>query len=198
MALEMDVADEASVAAGFDRVQRSWSGVDVLVNNAAYRQKCATLSLSATEWDQMHALIARGTFLCLKAAVQQMQARGGGSIVNISSVSAVRPTIMPNLHYDSAKAGVDGLTRLAAVEFAKDGIRVNSIQPGGMNTQGANNIRSALAGNMVGPWMIPGRLPLGRPADPIEVARAVLFLASEASSYVNGAHLLVDGGYSVG
>src|SRR3546814_12697642 len=88
--------------------------------------------VSVAKWDCMRACCARGSFRCLGGAVKQMRGRGGGSIVNVSSMSAQHPTIFPNMHYDSAKAGVDAITRLAAVEFAKDGIRVNSVLPGGL------------------------------------------------------------------
>jgi NAD(P)-dependent dehydrogenase (short-subunit alcohol dehydrogenase family) len=192
-----DVADEASVGAAFAQAAERFGGVDVLVNNAAYRSKADTMTMPVEEWDRMHAVNTRGTFLCMRAAVAQMRARGGGSIVNISSMSAQHPTIFPNMHYDSSKAGIDAITRLAALEFAADSIRVNSVLPGGMDTQGGANIRAANV-NMAGPALIPGRNPLGRMAQPIEMARAVLFLASEASSYITGVELLVDGGFTKG
>src|SRR3546814_13470311 len=109
-----------------------------------------------------------------------MRGRGGGSIVNVSSMSAQHPTIFPNMHYDSAKAGVDAITRLAAVEFAKDGIRVNSVLPGGMATPGPDKMRAAQAAGgavVVGPATIPGPNPLGRIADPNEMDRAVPVIA---------------------
>lgn len=192
-----DVADEGSVMAAFAAAAQRFGGVDVLVNNAAYRTKADTMTMPVEEWDRMHAVNTRGTFLCMRAAVPQMRARGGGAIVNISSMSAQHPTIFPNMHYDSSKAGVDAITRLAALEFAADNIRVNSVLPGGMDTQGGANIRAANV-NMAGPALIPGRNPLGRMAQPIEMARAVLFLASEASSYITGVELLVDGGFTKG
>jgi NAD(P)-dependent dehydrogenase (short-subunit alcohol dehydrogenase family) len=195
LAVEMDVANEASVQAGFALTAARFGGADILVNNAAYRAKAATMSMPVEEWDRMHAVNARGTFLCLRAAVAQMRQRGGGSVVNISSMSAQHPTIFPNMHYDSSKAGIDAITRLAALEFAGDGIRVNSVLPGGMDTGGGANIRAAQPA-MAGPAMMPGRNPLGRIADPIEVARAVLFLASPAASYITGVELLVDGGFT--
>lgn len=193
----VDVADEASVAAGFAEAAAKFGGVDILVNNAAYRPKAATMDMSVEQWDRMHAVNTRGAFLCLREAVRQMRGRGGGSVVNISSMSAQRPTIFPNMHYDSSKAGLDAITRLAAVEFAGDGIRVNSVLPGGMDTKGGKDIRG---GDVViaGPAVMPGRNPSGRMAQPIEVARAVLFLASPASSYITGVELLVDGGFTKG
>lgn len=193
----VDVAEQASVSAAFTAAADAFGGVDILVNNAAYRSKADTMTMPVEEWDRMHAVNARGSFLCLREAVVQMRGKGGGSIVNVSSMSAQHPTIFPNMHYDSSKAGIDAITRLAAVEFAKDNIRVNSILPGGMDTQGGANIRAANVA-MAGPAVMPGRNPLGRMAQPVEMARAILFLASDAASYVTGVELLVDGGFTKG
>lgn len=197
MAVQMNVAEEDSVHGAFDQAVQRFGGVDILVNNAAYRQKADTMTMSVAEWDRMHAVNTRGTFLCIREAVRQMRARGGGAIVNVSSMSAERPTIFPNMHYDSSKAGVDAITRLAAVEFGPDNIRVNSVLPGGMDTQGGAQIREAHV-NLAGPATMPGRNPLGRIAQPVEVARAILFLASPAASFVTGVQLLVDGGFTKG
>ena len=199
LGIAMDVADETAVQAGFAAAAEKFGGVDILVNNAAYRNKANTMDMAVAEWDIMHAVCTRGTFLCLREAVKQMRGRGGGSIVNISSMSAQHPTIFPNMHYDSAKAGVDAITRLAAIEFGKDGIRVNSVLPGGMATPGPDKMRAMEAQGgpkLAGPALIPGRSILGRVAQPIEVARAVLFLASDAASYITGAELLVDAGFT--
>lgn len=201
LGVAMDVSDETAVQAGFAAAAKRFGGVDVLVNNAAYRGKASTMDMSVAEWDIMHAVCTRGSFLCLREAVKQMRGRGGGSVVNISSMSAQHPTIFPNMHYDSAKAGVDAITRLAAVEFAADNIRVNSVLPGGMKTPGPDKMRAAAAAGgpaIAGPALIPGRSLFGRAADPIEMARAVLFLASDAASYITGAELLVDAGFTKG
>jgi NAD(P)-dependent dehydrogenase (short-subunit alcohol dehydrogenase family) len=132
----------------------------------------------------------------MREAIKIMRDQGrGGSIVNVSSVSADHPTIFNNTHYDSAKAGVDAMTRAAAVEFAEHKIRVNSIQPGGTASGGAKAMGESLP--FKGPMTLPGRIPLGRISQPIEQARAILFLASDAASYITGHHLTVDGGYHV-
>ncbi len=201
LGVAMDVADEAAVQAGFAAAAERFGGVDVLVNNAAYRNKANTMDMPVAEWDVMHAVCTRGTFLCLREAVKQMRGRGGGSVVNISSMSAQHPTIFPNMHYDSAKAGVDAITRLGAVEFARDNIRVNSVLPGGMATPGPDKMKAmeAQGGPKIdGPALVPGRSLFGRVAQPIEMARAVLFLASDAASYITGAELLVDAGFTKG
>lgn len=196
MGVGCDISQEPSVLAAFDAVAKAWGPVDVLVNNAAYRGKAEFLEMTQAQWDQCFAVIARGTFYCLRAAIRQMRESGrGGSIVNISSVGAAHTSILANAHYDAAKAAVDSLTRSAAVEFAADKIRVNSIMPGGVKTEGLSGIQSNVKWR--GPVSMPGRL-LGGFAEPIELARAILFLCSPASSYMNGHVMAVDGGYLVG
>ena len=191
-----DIADEAQVIATFGEAKRLLGRLDILANVAAYRRKADTMTMPASEWDIMHAVTTRGTFLMMREAIRIMRDQGsGGSIVNVSSVSADHPTIFNNTHYDSAKAGVDAMTRAAAVEFAEHRIRVNSVQPGGTASGGAKRMESDMP--MRGPMTAPGRIPLGRMSDPVEQARAILFLASDAASYVTGHHLTVDGGYSV-
>lgn len=199
--IAMDVADETAVQAGFAAAAERFGGVDILVNNAAYRRKANTMDMPVSEWDMMLAVTTRGTFLCLREAVKQMRGRGGGAVVNVSSACSHHPMILPSMHYDAAKAGVDAITRLASVEFAPDKIRVNSVLPGGMRTPGPAAMKAAegTGGPVIaGPALMPGRNLMGRIAEPIEMARAVLFLASDAASYITGIEMLVDGGYTKG
>ena len=191
-----DIANEAQVLAVFETARELFGRIDILANIAAYRRKSDTMAMPASEWDVMHAVTTRGTFLMMREAIKIMCEQGdGGAIVNVSSVSATHPTIFNNIHYDSAKAGVDAMTRAAAIEFAEHGIRINSIQPGGTATGGAKNMREDLP--FKGPMTLPGRIPLGRMSEPVEQACAILFLASPAASYITGHHLTVDGGYAV-
>ncbi|MHA0319743.1 SDR family NAD(P)-dependent oxidoreductase [Sphingomonas melonis] len=192
-----DIADEAQVAALYRQAATSFADrLDVLANVAAYRHKADTMTMPASEWDVMQGVTTRGTFLMMRHAIQIMREQAdGGTIVNVSSVSAVRPTIFNNMHYDAAKAGVDAMTRAAAIEFAPHGIRVNSVQPGGTASGGAARMTTDLP--PTGPIVQPGRMPLRRLSQPIEQARAILFLASPASAYITGQHLAVDGGFLV-
>ena len=191
-----DIADENQVIATFEKARNLFGSLSVLANVAAYRVKADTMTMPASEWDLMHAVTTRGTFLMMRQAIHWMREQGsGGSIVNVSSVSASHPTIFNNTHYDSAKAGVDAMTRAAAVEFAADRIRVNSVQPGGTASGGPKRMGNELP--VRGPMVVPGRIPMARISDPIEQARAILFLASDAASYITGHHLTVDGGYQV-
>ena len=196
MPCKADVADEASVKALFVAADAKFGAVDILINNAAHRSKAEFFEMSVEHWDQMQNVTLRGTFLCCREAITRMKTKGGGSIVNISSVGALRPTLWGvNAHYDAAKAGVDSITRSLASEFASEGIRVNSILPGGMTSEGGKNIGASF--RIRGPIVSAGRVPMGRMAAPLEVAQSVFFLASPASSYITGQIIAVDGGFTV-
>lgn len=197
MACGVNVADEAAVQALFAAVDEKFGSVDILVNNAAHRSKAEFFEMTVEQWDQMQDVTLRGTFLCCREAVKRMKAAGkGGSIVNISSVGSVHTTLWGvNVHYDAAKAGVDSITRSLASEFAADGIRVNSVLPGGMASEGGKNISASF--KIRGPMIAPGRIAMGRTANPMEVAQAVFFFASPAASYITGQIVAADGGYMV-
>ena len=194
LAVACDISDESQVKAMFAAALAEFGQLDVLASVAAYRKKHDTMKMTPDEWDRMHAVTARGTFLCLREAIRAMRLSGrGGSIVNVSSVASIRPVVFNSIDYDSAKAGVNAMTRAAAAEFARDGIRVNAVLPGGTNSGGAGR----MGGEQVpihGPITQPGRVLMNRIAEPIEQARAILFLASPASSYITGQTLAVEGG----
>lgn len=191
-----DISDEQAVATLFEAAVAAFGGVDLLVNNAAIYPKAPFLELTAEQWDRIHAVNLRGTFLCMRAAIRCMKTAGrGGSIVNISSVNSQQPVIFDNAHYGSSKAGVNMLTRTAALEFAGDRIRVNAVLPGGVATEGA--AQSVADRPAAGPITQPGRIPLGRFGEPDDIANAVLFLCAPASSYITGQLLAVDGGFQV-
>jgi NAD(P)-dependent dehydrogenase (short-subunit alcohol dehydrogenase family) len=197
LAVECDVSDESRVKAMFAAALEAFGQVDVLVSTAAYRKKHDTMLMSPDEWDIMHAVTSRGTFLCMREAIRLMRDSGrGGTIVNVSSVASVRPVVFNSMDYDAAKAGVNAMTRAAAAEFAEHGIRVNAVLPGGTNSAGAGKMgdKSAVQVPINGPITQPGRVLMKRIAEPIEQARAILFLASPASSYITGQLLAVEGG----
>jgi NAD(P)-dependent dehydrogenase (short-subunit alcohol dehydrogenase family) len=198
--VEVDISSEPQVQAMMARAAEAFGGVDILVNNAAYRPKADFMEMSVETWDRMHEINTRGTFLCMREAIRLMLRQGkerGGAIVNISTIGAAHPTIFNNTHYDSSKSAVNGLTRTAAAEFAHAGIRINAIMPGGVDTEGSRRMREGGLGFVAqGPMTMPGRMPLGA-AQPLQLASAILFLAGPASSYMTGHIMAVDGGYLV-
>ncbi|WP_218187633.1 SDR family NAD(P)-dependent oxidoreductase [Pseudomonas sp. MIACH] len=194
-ALKVDVADEADVVALFDRVVADFGRLDILINNAAIFPKRSFLEIDTAFWDRLQSINLRGTFLCLRESIKHMKTLGGGSIVNISSVSSLQAVVYHNATYNASKAGVNALTRTTALEFAADGIRVNAVLPGGVMTSGAKAASAAI--EIKGPILGQGRVPLGGMGEPQDIANAVLFFASPASRYVTGQLLAVDGGFLV-
>lgn len=190
----LDVSDAASVRSFFEDVEKKLGGVDVLVNVAGIYPFAAFETLAVETWDRVMAVNARGVFLTCQHALPAMQRCGGGSIVNISSVSAVLTTVHDNVHYNASKAAVNAITRSLALEFGPRNIRSNAVMPGGIATDhGAQVI-----GTVTGPILQPGRIPLtGGPGRTADIANTVLFLASDASAYINGQVIAVDGGFTV-
>lgn len=202
IAATCDVSEEDQVQAMVARTVEAFGGVDILVNNAAYRPKADFFEMSVWDWDKMHAVNTRGTFLCSREVVKVMRRQGkerGGAIVNISTIGTALPTIVNNVHYDSSKAGINSITKSMASEFAVEGIRINAVMPNGVDTEGTRRMREDPSFNFVpkGPVMMPGRTPLGM-CQPLQQASAILFLCSPAASYMTGHIMAVDGGYLVG
>lgn len=196
IAVTTDVSEEASVLALYAAAQENGHRVDIIVNNAGIFPKQYFVEQTVAVWDRMQAVNLRGVFLMMREAVKAMQADGkGGSIVNISSVSSVQAAVFSNQAYGASKGGVSNLTKSCAVEFAPDNIRVNAVMPGAVMTEGAKSAGGTFP--LKGPLTKPGRMPLGRPGTPEDIARATLFFASDASSYVTGQLLAVDGGFLV-
>jgi|SRR5579859_2758226 NAD(P)-dependent dehydrogenase (short-subunit alcohol dehydrogenase family) len=196
IAVKVDIGDEASIIAMFEAVHARLGRLDVLVNNAGIYPKTSFVDTSAEKWDRVLRVNLRGTFLCMREAVKRMQAAGtGGSIINISSVASLQPVIFDNGDYGASKAGVNNLTKVAALEFAADRIRVNAVLPGGVATEGA--AASTKVHQAHGPITQPGRMPLGRMGVAADIASAVLFFASPAADYVTGQLLAVDGGFQI-
>jgi NAD(P)-dependent dehydrogenase (short-subunit alcohol dehydrogenase family) len=159
------------------------------------------LEIPVELWDRVQAVNVRGTMLVMREAIRQMRLQGGGgSIVNVSSISAEREVVFHNAAYGASKAGVTNLTRVAALEFGGDGIRVNAVLPGGTATPGAAEATAKMreAGwELKGPITQPGRVPLGLMGSAEDIAAACLFLASPASRHITGQCLAVDGGFLV-
>lgn len=177
---------------------------DILVNNAGIFPFAPLATITESLWDKTLDINLKGAFFMAQAAARQMVAAGkGGRIINIASVDGLHPT--GNLiHYDSSKGGMIMMTRSLAVELGHNGILVNAVAPGGIQTPGAAQGSAAFTKNMTPEQLkamvdnFNAKIPLGRQGDPDEIARAVLFFASNLSNYVTGETLVVDGGYLVG
>jgi NAD(P)-dependent dehydrogenase (short-subunit alcohol dehydrogenase family) len=187
----LDVTDEAGWKAVVASTAERFGGLDILVNNAgisgsAYADLCDTGA-----WHKVMEVNATGVFLGMKFAIPAMRARGGGSIVNLSSISGFVGQARIHMSYNASKGAVRIMTKAAAVQLGPDKIRVNSVHPGWMppmRTSGAT-ADPALRAEMM------KRIPLGRSGEVDEVANAVLFLASDEASYITGTELVVDGGF---
>lgn len=187
LALDVDIADSAAVNAAFDTVLEKFGHVDVLVNNAGVGSVDQFADISDETWARVLGVDLNGAFYCARAAVRAMQAKGTkGSIINTSSVSAVSGD--GPAHYCAAKAALMGLTRCMAKELAPQGIRTNTLVPGPTNTPMMQGIPKEWA-----EAIIQG-VPMGRMAEPEDIARAALFLASDDAGFVTGQNLAVNGG----
>ena len=189
--MKLDVTDEANWRQVVADTVAAHGKLDILVNNAGISGSAVTDTLETPMWDKLMEVNGRGTFLGIKFAVPEMQRNGGGSIVNLSSISGVVGQNRIHIGYNASKGAVRTLTKSVAVQYGRDNIRCNSIHPGlmpAMRTSGAT-ADPAFRGKML------ESVPLGRSGEADEVANAVLFLASDEASYITGAELYVDGGY---
>lgn len=196
-----DISDEAMVEQMIADIIHRHGRLDVLVHAAAIFPKRDFLTMTGAQWDEIQAVNVRGTFLLMREAIKAMKVAGnGGAIVNISSASGERALVTNNSAYGASKAAMTNLTRSMAIEAAADAIRINAVLPGGVATAGAQQATAKMQEDgltLAGPMTMPGRLPLGRIAQPIEIATACLFLASDAAAYITGQTLAVDGGFLV-
>jgi gluconate 5-dehydrogenase len=186
-----DVADEASVAQAFERFDRDGLAIDIVVNNAGIQHRQPMLELALADWQRVLDTNLTAAFLVGREAARRMIARGrGGKIVNIGSLTsaAARPTIAP---YTAAKGAIKLLTQSMAAEWARHDIQANAIGPGYILT----DMNEALVANREFDAWVKSSNPAGRWGRPEELVGAAVFLASAASSYVNGQIIYIDGGW---
>lgn len=189
LALDCDVSDAAAVAAAIDTLEQRFGRLDALVNNAGVAVFAPLMETSDTDWNRVLAVNLTGPFHCTKAVVPLMREHGGGAIVNITSISAVRASTLRSA-YGTSKAGLAHLTKQLAVELASLGIRVNGIAPGPVDTAMAKAVHT--------PEIradYHDAIPLNRYGLEEELAEAIFFLCCERSSYITGQILAVDGGF---
>ncbi|MDE0719267.1 MAG: glucose 1-dehydrogenase [Dehalococcoidia bacterium] len=192
MVVMLNVSKEDQWEQAIADVIARFGKLDILVNNAGISGSGEKDFGSTAAWDQLMDINAKSVFLGMKHAIPEMEKVGGGAIVNISSISGMVGQSYVHPGYNASKGAVRLVTKAAAVQHAKSGIRVNSVHPGSMPpmlTSGARGDGGSQDARMAA-------IPMGREGQPIEVANAVLFMASDEASYITGTELMVDGGFT--
>ena len=193
----LDVTKQSDWDAAINRTVEQFGKLDVIVNNAGIVSRVSIEETTVEEWDRIMDINAKGVFLGTKAAITQMKSQGtGGSIINISSISGNVGQEGVAAAYNASKGAVRIFSKSAAIQYAEDGIRVNTIHPGPIQTpmtragwEGAETFGE-------NDYVATDNAPMGRYGKPVEVAYGALYLASDESSYVTGAELVIDGGYT--
>jgi 3-oxoacyl-[acyl-carrier protein] reductase len=193
MAIKCDVSKKEEVEEMVKKTIEKWGRIDVLVNNAAIAQFKPFLEMTEEDWDKTIDINLKGYFLCAQAVAKEMVKQKSGVIINIASIAMGQIGIgFPNLvHYVASKGGIVGMTEALALELAPFNIRVNSVSPGVIDTPMVDPVRAdkqTLEGILM-------RVPMRRMGKPEEVSNLVLFLASDASSYMTGSNVVIDGGW---
>jgi cyclopentanol dehydrogenase len=187
MAFRLDVTQASQWRAAVAALVDAHGPIGILVNNAGIYQRRGLEQISEEDWDRVMEVNAKGVFLGAQAVVESMRNGGGGTIVNISSTAGIRASL--STHYGASKGAVRLMSKSIAVYHARDGIRCNSVHPGPVDTKmGHEAVPESVREDRL------SRIPLGRFAEPQEIASAVLFLASDDASFITGAALPVDGG----
>jgi cyclopentanol dehydrogenase len=184
--VEMDVSKQSDWQRTIDAAISNFGKINVLVNNAGIIERDSLEETTEETWDRIMAVNAKGVFLGTKAVIPHMKAAGGGSIINISSISGMISVGYPA--YNASKGAIRVFTKSAAVEYARDNIRVNSIHPGTIWTSMSTYKRAFTREERA------KTIPMRRVAEPEEIAYPALFLASDESSYMTGSELVIDGG----
>lgn len=179
-----DITDERAVAQMFATIQARFGGVDILVNNAADRQRVKFTEMTMDQWRHIVSIILDGAFLCSRAAIPHMLKRGWGRIVNIGGASHRLPNYVGRAHAAAAKAGLEGLTRALAMEYAQQAITVNCVSPGRIGGE-----RSKTSGEVP-----PVEIPVGFEGAPDDIASTVCFICSPAARFITGQNIHVNGG----
>lgn len=191
--VRVDVSDEAQVKALMDAAVQAYGALHVLVNNAGIGVYTSVPETSREQWDRCLAVNLTGVFLCSKYAIPVIKSSGGGSIINIASVHAYQ-NVGATAPYAASKAGVVALTRVMAIDHARDGIRVNAICPGWVDTPLVRRIFASSPDPEGMRRQVASRQLLGRLGTPEDIGYAALYLASDEASFVTGTSLFVDAG----
>lgn len=191
--IHLDVASEKSWEKAISTTIDKFGKLNILVNNAGVSGRALIEDTSVEEWDRIMDVNAKGTFLGTKAALPELKKADGASIINISSqLGIVGSDLGVSAAYQASKGAVRLLTKATALEYASEGIRCNSVHPAPVNTE----LTTVSRENPEVFAKTKSNIPLGRFAEPMEIAKAVLYLASDESSFMTGSELVVDGGWT--
>jgi NAD(P)-dependent dehydrogenase (short-subunit alcohol dehydrogenase family) len=195
LALEVDVTDGDAIADAYARVREEYKSIDVLFNNAGISpdDDSSVLDTSLEAWQRVQDVNLKSVFLCCKHGIPHLLETGGGSVINTASFVAVMGAATSQISYTASKGAVLALSRELGVQFARQGVRVNALCPGPVNTP---LLRELFASDPEKAARRLIHLPMGRFAEAREIAQAALFLASDESSYITASTFMVDGGLS--
>ncbi|MBC8204621.1 MAG: beta-ketoacyl-ACP reductase [FCB group bacterium] len=189
LAVKVDVTDKVSVEAMVEAALKEFGKIDILINNAGVTRDALAMRMKEADWDLVLDINLKGTFLCCQAVIRPMR-KTGGRIVNTSSIAALGN--VGQINYSASKGGVISLTKTLALELARSNINVNCVAPGPVMTPMFESVPENLREEYI------KQIPLGRFAQPEDIANAHLFLCSEEAAYITGQVLFVDGGISAG
>ena len=193
-----DVSGQEAVKAVFAEIRAALGRLDVQVNNAGIFPFEDFIELTGAEISRIMEGNLHSLVFCMQEGIKLMREHGeGGRIINMTSNAGWRPVTKNNVIYGASKAGISNITQSTAYAYAGENILINAVAPGGTETEGAMRRLGDSEQPPEGPILQPGRLPVGRFGRPIDMAAAVLFLASAASSYITGQIIMVDGGFDV-
>jgi 3-oxoacyl-[acyl-carrier protein] reductase len=187
---KLDVTNREQIKSMVEETLRKYSRIDILINNAGIVSDARIIKMTEVQWDRVININLKGVFNCIQAVVNIMIEQGEGAIINASSVVGLYGNF-GQTNYAATKAGVIGMTKALAKELARKGVRVNAVAPGYTMTRMMDNVPEKILQKM------RDKTPLGRLAQPIDIAYAYLYLASDEAKYVNGAVLSVDGGLTL-
>lgn len=196
-AVQVDVSDEAQMQSMIVACKDSYGAVDIVVNNAGIFPLQPVASMTHDQFQKVLNINLSSVFLSVKYASEVMKQQGSGTIINVTSIDALHPSMVGLAAYDASKHGAWGFTKNAALELSEFNIRVNAVAPGGVATPGVAKMSEGASEEQkkAGNDAQMAKIPMHRMADPDEIAKVVLFLASDMSSYMTGSQVVVDGGF---